>query len=152
MVIIKFSFIFFCVCLGTVGCSLSGFDDIIRCHSCCSQNVQVMYDRGEISVNNGTVLKTSQVKDQPSLKWKYAEDSLYTLIKIDPDAPSKADPTSREWRHWLVVNIPRDDVNEGNIVSSYKGAGPPKGTGFHRYIFLVYKQNGRLDSSAISTQ
>ncbi|KAL3243453.1 hypothetical protein MRX96_020520 [Rhipicephalus microplus] len=29
-------------------------------------------------------------------------------------------------------------------LSEYVGSGPPKGTGLHRYVFLVYKQPGKL--------
>ena len=54
----------------------------------------------------------------------------------DPDAPSRANPTYREWRHWLVANIPGCDVSKGETIVTYFGAGPPQGTGLHRYIFL----------------
>ncbi|KAI8459544.1 phosphatidylethanolamine-binding protein [Phakopsora pachyrhizi] len=39
-----------------------------------------------------------------------ATKSTFTLIMVDPDAPSRKNPT----------------------------LGPPKGTGFHRYVFLLY--------------
>jgi len=29
-------------------------------------------------------------------------------------------------------------------MSQYVGAGPPKDTGLHRYVFLIYKQPGKL--------
>ena len=54
----------------------------------------------------------------------------------DPDAPSRQDPKWAEWRHWLVVNIPGTAVAQGEAISTYVGAGPPKVTGLHRYIFL----------------
>ncbi|EDS33459.1 phosphatidylethanolamine-binding protein 2 [Culex quinquefasciatus] len=62
----------------------------------------------------------------------------------DPDAPSRKEPTYREWHHWLVGNIPGADVAKGETLSEYVGSGPPEGTGLHRYVFLVYKQNGKL--------
>jgi len=30
------------------------------------------------------------------------EDKSFTLVLTDPDAPSRADPKFREWRHWVV--------------------------------------------------
>lgn len=63
-------------------------------------------------------------------------NSVSTCLITDPDAPSRADPTWREWRHWLVGNIPGTDISKGEVLSEYIGAGPPKGTGLHRYVFL----------------
>ncbi len=83
------------------------------------------------------------MKEQPSVKWTAEPNSYYTLIMTDPDAPSRAEPTYREWNHWLVVNIPGDKLSEGEIRSEYVGAGPPQGTGLHRYVFLVLKQRAK---------
>jgi phosphatidylethanolamine-binding protein (PEBP) family uncharacterized protein len=47
-------------------------------------------------------------------------------------------------RHWVVVNIPGSDVSKGDVLSTYIGAGPPKGTGLHRYVFLVYEQSAKI--------
>lgn len=30
-------------------------------------------------------------------------------------------------------------------MAEYIGSGPPEGTGMHRYIFLVYRQSGRIN-------
>lgn len=91
------------------------------------------------------------MKDQPTLKWNADKDTLYTLIMTDPDAPSRADPKYREVRHWLVINIPADDVNAGEAIFEYIGSGPPEGTGLHRYVFLVYKQSGKIDYDGSKT-
>uniref|UniRef100_A0A183BUA4 Phosphatidylethanolamine-binding protein n=1 Tax=Globodera pallida TaxID=36090 RepID=A0A183BUA4_GLOPA len=65
--------------------------------------------------------------------------SIVTCL-VDPDAPSRKNPANREWLHWLVVNVPGTDVAQGEQVTSYMGPAPPKGTGLHRYVFLVYQQ------------
>lgn len=43
--------------------------------------------------------------------------------------------------HWLVRNIPGNDIKKGEVIAEYRGSGPPEGTGLHRYIFLLYEQN-----------
>ena len=48
---------------------------------------------------------------------------------VDPDAPSRKDPKFREWHHWLVANIPGNDIQSGEVLSEYVGSGPPKGSG-----------------------
>ena len=31
---------------------------------------------------------------------------------------------------------------DGDVLSAYVGAGPPEGSGLHRYVFLLYRQPG----------
>lgn len=65
---------------------------------------------------------------------------------IDPDAPSRSVPICRSFKHWAVINIPGSDVESGSEICVYRGPGPPRATGFHRYVFLVYEQtNGRIE-------
>lgn len=40
---------------------------------------------------------------------------LYTLVLSDPDAPSPAMPTSREYLHWLVTNAPAGDISKATV-------------------------------------
>lgn len=68
----------------------------------------------------------------------------YFCIQSDPDAPSREQPTYREWHHWLVGNIPGNEIPKGEVLSDYIGSGPPQGTGLHRYVFLLYKQPEKL--------
>lgn len=96
-------------------------------------------------VNQGAELTPTQVKQQPTVKWNADKNTLYTLILADPDAPSRADPQFREVRHWLVVNIPGDEVYAGESIFDYVSSAPPKESGLHRYTFLVFKQNGRIE-------
>lgn len=91
----------------------------------------------------GLELTPTQVKGQPQVSWEAEEGAFYTLIMTDPDAPSRKQPTNREYLHWLVVNIPGAAVDKGDVLTAYVGSGPPQGTGLHRYVFLLYKQSGK---------
>lgn len=65
----------------------------------------------------------------------------------DPDAPSRKTPEFGEVRHWLIVNIPGNDLSKGQVVFDYIGSGPPKDTGLHRYVFLVFKQTSKIETT-----
>ncbi|XP_031336016.1 protein D2-like isoform X2 [Photinus pyralis] len=104
---------------------------------------EVHYPSG-VHVELGNELTPTQVKDIPSVKWSAYANSFYTLCMTDPDAPSRQKPDFREWHHWLVANIPGDDISKGENLSEYVGSGPPQGTGLHRYVFLIYKQDGKI--------
>ncbi|VEN41805.1 unnamed protein product [Callosobruchus maculatus] len=43
-----------------------------------------------------------------------------------------------------VVNIPGTNVNGGETISEYVGSAPPKGSGLHRYVFVLFKQPGKV--------
>lgn len=110
--------------------------------------VEVNYSNG-IKVEMGQELTPTQVKKPPSVTWAAKESEYYTLAMVDPDAPSRENPKFREWHHWLVGNIQGGDMKKSEVLSDYIGSGPPKGTGLHRYVFLVYKQPEKLDFSKI---
>lgn len=103
----------------------------------------VCYKSGAV-VDEGNVLTPTQVKDKPTVQWDAEPSALYTVCMTDPDAPSRKEPTYREWHHWLVGNVPGTAIEKGEVLSDYIGSGPPEGTGLHRYVFLIYKQNGKL--------
>ncbi|XP_070568237.1 protein D3-like [Ptychodera flava] len=112
-----------------------------------SNVVNVEWENG-VKADAGNVLTPTQVQKRPSkVTWAAEADAFYAVLKTDPDAPSRKTPTYREWHHWLVVNIPGGDISKGDVAMDYVGAGPPKGTGLHRYIFLVYKQPGKITYS-----
>ncbi|XP_044750334.1 protein D2-like [Coccinella septempunctata] len=92
----------------------------------------------------GDVLRPKCVKLTPELEWRDDNTALYTIFMIDPDAPSRNDHRFREFLHWLVINAPLNKVKRGTTIAGYIGAGPPKGTGLHRYVILVFKQNEKI--------
>ncbi|XP_017967817.1 protein D3 [Drosophila navojoa] len=107
--------------------------------------VTVTYPSGA-QVDVGKELTPTQVKDQPTVSWDAEAGALYTLLMVDPDAPSRSDPTMREVLHWAVINIPGNNVANGQVLAEYVGAGPAQGSGLHRYVFFVFKQNDKITS------
>lgn len=113
-----------------------------------TESLEIIY-HGDVKVDVGKELTPTQVQNEPIVKWVGKEGNYYTLAMVDPDAPSREKPTFREWHHWLVGNIVGSNLNTGETLSEYIGAGPPKGTGLHRYVFLIYKQPQKLNFSKI---
>ncbi|KRG00078.1 uncharacterized protein Dwil_GK13056, isoform B [Drosophila willistoni] len=143
----------FMVMTTILGASSHSVEDIFKSHEVVpdvvseapNQFLQVTYSNGLIA-KDGVELTPTQVKDQPLVEWNPADVSdYYTLIMTDPDAPSRSKPTFREFKHWVVVNIPGNDVAKGEVLAGYVGSGPPKDTGLHRYVFLLYKQSRKLE-------
>ncbi|KAH9735719.1 ZCN15 [Citrus sinensis] len=94
-------------------------------------------------VNNGRELKPSEVLNQPRVE--IGGDDLrtfYTLVMVDPDAPSPSDPSLREYLHWLVTDIPATTgASFGQEIVNYESPRPTMG--IHRFVFVLFRQLGR---------
>ncbi|NXW66463.1 PEBP4 protein, partial [Eurystomus gularis] len=86
----------------------------------------------------------------PRVRYPRAEKSKkYALVLVDPDAPSRANPRNRFWRHWLVTDIPGEDLRtgdiKGNVLTDYVRPTPPPRSGYHRYQLRLYEQPAHED-------
>jgi len=89
----------------------------------------------------------------PTVSWKGADDTLYTVIMTDPDAISREKPLFREFVHYAAVNVTGSEISadsDVNVALQYAGPGPPCNSGLHRYVWLVYSQAGEVDASELS--
>lgn len=87
---------------------------------------------------------------------------LFSIIMVDPDAPSAAIPTFRSFNHWTVVNITTSATSEPNIFQlnlstadtlvDYVGCGPPWESGRHRYIFMIFEQNVEFSANDVASE
>ena len=86
-------------------------------------------------------LTPKQTSIKPKVSFDNNAKSLYTFITHDPDA------VAGNYVHWLIVNIPGNQLNSGKEILEYKGPAPPKGTGTHNYIFTLYEQLTKVDTN-----
>jgi len=93
---------------------------------------------GEELAQRGNILSPKITIDKPTIK--YDGNKIFTLIMTDPDSPAYYYPSQKEFLHWLVVNIPGNEIEKGNTVVDYIGAIPAQNSGKHRYIILLLEQ------------
>ncbi|KAL5991016.1 Oligosaccharide translocation protein rft1 [Asimina triloba] len=71
-----------------------------------SVSLRIIYSNNR-EVTNASELRPSAVVNQPMVEIGGNDlRRFYTLVMVDPDAPSPSDPTLREYLHWLVTDIP----------------------------------------------
>ncbi|CAG4933640.1 unnamed protein product [Colias eurytheme] len=80
---------------------------------------------------------------------KAVQGQRYALILLDIDAPSPSNP-KRAYIQGLFLNCPFDDFLGGNIVVPYVASQPTPGSGYHRYVSLVYRQSGNINPNTTS--
>lgn len=83
---------------------------------------------GEKLVELGETLTPAEVVEQPTeIKFESEADALYTLVLVDPDVPSRKKPSGKNYRHWVVGNIPGDKIEDGEVLTPFQAPTPPKG-------------------------
>ncbi|KAK9522580.1 hypothetical protein VZT92_019032 [Zoarces viviparus] len=119
--------------------------------SFCHGGLEVIYP--QLDVDKCLVIpKDLKLREMVSTVWKAPQiyfsgahkNKMYVLAMVDPDAPSRAKPTSAHWRHWLVVDIQGNALKNGQIrgktLTDYRPPTPPQKSGFHRYQFMLFEQ------------
>ncbi|CAH9072966.1 unnamed protein product [Cuscuta epithymum] len=106
-----------------------------------SVNLRVTY--GDRDVTNGCEFRPSLVVSPPRVEVGGQDlRTFYTLVMIDPDAPSPSEPSLREYLHWLVTDIPATTgANFGQEIVRYES--PQPFIGIHRFVFVLFQQLGR---------
>lgn len=80
--------------------------------------LSVKFDK--VQADFGNILTPTQVQHEPIVSWSCDPKKYYVLCMTDPDAPSRKEPKFREWHHWLVGNIPGNEISKGTVLSEVK--------------------------------
>ena len=95
--------------------------------------LQLQYDSANRS--NAPTLNVISSSDIPK--------QYYSIIMVDPDAPTASNPIYADFIHWIRVNM---NIVGGKLVGGedlleYMGPSPPKGSGSHHYITLLIQHD-----------
>ncbi|KAH8280781.1 hypothetical protein KR054_012380 [Drosophila jambulina] len=119
-------------------------------------SINYVLDGGErlAPVYNGNVIKPVEASKAPQVAFNglldpitgqaATSDTFWTLVATNPDA-HYTNETSSECLHWLIANIPNGQVKDGQVLAEYLPPFPPRGVGYQRMVFVLYKQQERLD-------
>ncbi|GFS80142.1 39S ribosomal protein L38, mitochondrial [Nephila pilipes] len=113
---------------------------------CVPLSVTYDYDDDYVSrVHNGNILFASDVSKLPNVSYKSKPDDLWTLVLTNLDGHLL--DTNSEYLHWFVGNIKGNNLESGEIICDYLRPFPMRGSGYHRLVFVLYKQNKKIDFS-----
>ncbi|KAJ8320574.1 hypothetical protein KUTeg_002161 [Tegillarca granosa] len=132
-------------------CFNSGSLDI-QCDSLGSKSELLLkFGKDGSSVKCGQEAGVPQYRSAPVIQFPYADKKkIYTVIMVDPDAPSPDNPTMKYFLHWIVVDIPgkylrkgcnlEKDGKHGHILTLLTYVAPRPPFGRHRYQFFLAEQ------------
>ncbi|XP_004592955.2 large ribosomal subunit protein mL38 isoform X2 [Ochotona princeps] len=110
--------------------------------------LHVVYAVGEedlLPVYCGNEVTPTEAAQPPQVTYEADEGSRWTLLLTNLDG-HLLEPNA-EYVHWLVTNIPGNRLAEGEESCPYLPPFPARGSGFHRYAFLLFKQDKPIDFS-----
>lgn len=120
---------------------------------------------GEGEVEPGSIQPPSSFKSAPQLRAQLldpAHEGQYTLLVVDPDSPNYAAQSFAERIHYFKSDIPLTVTSgevdlfsssaEGTEVLSWEPPLPPRGSGVHRYVFLLLRQPNAATTGAGPTE
>ncbi|GAA6036630.1 hypothetical protein JCM8097_001261 [Rhodosporidiobolus ruineniae] len=94
------------------------------------------------NIQPGSTYTVDETQVEPSVSFQPSAegpDAKYTILLVDPDAPSKEDPKMSPFLHFALADVVPNQA-AGQTLVTYMGPAPPPGTGRHRYVFLVFRQ------------
>ncbi|CAH0702413.1 unnamed protein product [Spodoptera exigua] len=109
-------------------------------------NLEVLYDLKNgsyLPVYTGNDIKPAEALEYPIVNYESDPDSLWTLALTSLDG--HLTEGDKEYVHWLVANIPGNSIEKGDTIVEYLQPIPLKGTGYHRYAYVLYKQDGNIN-------
>ncbi|KIP01645.1 hypothetical protein PHLGIDRAFT_112865 [Phlebiopsis gigantea 11061_1 CR5-6] len=128
----------------------------------------ILYPNGK-EVLLGNEFRVDETVDEPAISFapinmpvEHADNTVgdseggvqepsYTLVMLDPDAPTHDNPEFRSFRHWVVTGL-KSPADPGSVsatsssaalktraaVTPYRPPGPRPASGSHRYTFLLF--------------
>uniref|UniRef100_A0A803MBG6 Flowering locus T n=1 Tax=Chenopodium quinoa TaxID=63459 RepID=A0A803MBG6_CHEQI len=104
-----------------------------------SVTLRVVYDNREVI--NASEFRPSQVVNPPMIEIQGNDPmSFYTLVMVDPDAPSPGNPSEREYLHCWSYYIRSLGQSCGQEIVAYEN--PRPSLGIHRLVFAVFCHSG----------
>ncbi|GFF58495.1 OV-16 antigen [Aspergillus udagawae] len=105
--------------------------------------LHVSFNNKQVSLGN--LFRASECKTAPSVSFSKEDNNppsstSYTLLLVDPDAPTPDEPKFAFWRHWVVWGLKADEANGATALTEYLGPGPKDDSRPHRYLFLLFRE------------
>eukprot|EP01087_Luapelamoeba_hula_P011422 TRINITY_DN3102_c0_g2_i1.p1 TRINITY_DN3102_c0_g2~~TRINITY_DN3102_c0_g2_i1.p1 ORF type:complete len:332 (-),score=63.23 TRINITY_DN3102_c0_g2_i1:39-1013(-) len=112
--------------------------------------ITVTFPSSGAVVRKGNIIPSAYAQDEPVLKYdEFNKDGFYTLLMTSPDdvtgkalPPSKGGQRGNEFLHWMVTNIPGNQLKSGDALCKYMPATPLQhAKDRQRFVFLLCEQN-----------
>ncbi|PFH31766.1 phosphatidylethanolamine-binding protein [Besnoitia besnoiti] len=114
--------------------------DVLPAEACEALRIQVSIQFGSRTPTKGSAVPLREAEHCPSIRLSQgpAPGQHAFVFLTDPDAPSRGNPVAGEWAHWVASTEMLQIDSGSKTYLEYAPPSPPKGSGPHRYVALVY--------------
>jgi len=110
---------------------------------CVLLDLQYKQEKYAVPVHRGNVIKPREAANAPAVQWESSAEARWCLVMTSLD--SHLQEEGAEYLHWMVANIQGSDLQTGQTLCNYLQPFPAFGTGYQRFVFVLYRQEGELD-------
>ena len=111
---------------------------------CVMMDIAFRNDKFLVPVHRGNMIKPREATSPPSVQFSSGDsESLWCLVMTGLDSHFTSEHD--QYLHWMVANIRGSDLSSGQEICKYLQPFPPYGTGYHRYSFVLYRQEQQID-------
>jgi len=96
-----------------------------------------------VPVHRGNMVKPREAATAPKVTWKSDNNGLWCLMMTGLDSHLQSETS--QYLHWMVANIRGHDLASGDTICDYIQPFPAHGTGYHRYSFVLFKQEALME-------
>ena len=96
-----------------------------------------------VPVHRGNMVKPREAAAAPRVCWQSEDTALWCLMMTGLDSHLQSETS--QYLHWMVANIRGSDLASGDTICDYIQPFPAHGTGYHRYSFVLFKQEARME-------
>lgn len=108
-----------------------------------TQRMTISFPTNDV-VYSGNVIPAVATNQKPNVDIESIGDGFNTLLALNLDGNPYI--LNSEILHWMVANIKdADNTSKGEEIVPYMQALPFRGSGFHRFVFLLFRHHKKLD-------
>ncbi|XP_034835481.2 protein D2-like [Maniola hyperantus] len=108
-----------------------------------STKLSVRFSSEEVDLGNKIPAYSASIP--PYIHYPAEPGELYTIIMVDVDTPCAGAPVDAQFVHAIIVNIQSNNLAKGDYLTCYYPVTPYPGSGYHRYVIVLYKQTKKID-------
>ncbi|XP_065064199.1 large ribosomal subunit protein mL38-like [Rhopilema esculentum] len=111
-------------------------------------NIWLDIEYQNVFAYRGNIIAPSECIKRPQVTFEASGENLHSLLLVNPEGCHPC--ANAEVLHWMILNISGNQIAKGDELE-YLPPLPWKGSGFHRFCFVLLSQTDAIDKKELET-